>query len=404
MPISESDFGLFGIKIKVPKIKLPIKVSPPPFVKDALKVAGAPVKLAAKGVGGVGKLAGKIPIVGTPVSALYDVTVGAPFKVADGIVRGKRIDKVAYENLQNAVKNAQTLAPYAQSVVSLVPGVGTGAAGIIGAANALSKGRPITEAIVQGVRGAVPGGAAGQAIFDVAYAGVSGKPITEVALSAIPIPADQKKLLIEGTKIMKDIAAGKRVDQIAMDRVMANVPSEYKHAFQTGMAVAQGQNLQKVMAKAAPTIMKKLDIEGSDVIKKDALIRAGYKAVNGSRAKQGYAVGIGALTHKQTPTSLVYTRKALSPARRRGFDIAVATRVGQSKVVPPKGKAAQQVGYVIAAGAQDANAKQQKSIIRSVARNPQVKQGIKVAVKKNSKKNSGKAGFWARIKKMLRLS
>ncbi len=102
----------------------------------------------------------------------------------------------------------------------------------------LSKGRPITEAIVQGVRGAVPGGAAGQAVFDVAYAGVSGKPITEVALAAIPIPADQKKLMMEGTKILKDIASGKRVDQVAFNTIMTRVPSEYKHAFQTGMAIA----------------------------------------------------------------------------------------------------------------------------------------------------------------------
>lgn len=390
MAIRESDFGLFGIKIKL---------SPPKFVKDALNVAGAPVKLAAKGAGAVSGLVKKIPIVGTPVAALYDVTYGAPFKVADGIVSGKRIDKVAYENLKNAVKNAQTLAPYAQSVVSLVPGVGTGAAGIIGAANALSKGRPITEAIVQGVRGAVPGGAAGQAVFDVAYAGVSGKPITEVALSAIPLPADQKKLMMEGTRVLKDIASGKRVDQIAMDTIMARVPSEYKHAFQTGMAIAQGRNLQKVMAQAAPTVVGKLNIEGVAAVKQDAILRAGHNAVNGAAAKQGFTVGIGALMHKQTPTSLTYTRKSLSPSRRKGFDIAVATRVGQSKVVPPKGTPSQQAGYVIAAGAQSASPKTQKSVIRGVARNPQIKQGIKVAVKRNA----GKPGFWTRIKRMLRL-
>ncbi len=81
MPISESNFGLFGIKIKI---------SPPKFVKAALKVAGAPIKLASKGVGAVGSLTAKIPIVGAPVTALYDVTFAAPFKVADGIVSGKR--------------------------------------------------------------------------------------------------------------------------------------------------------------------------------------------------------------------------------------------------------------------------------------------------------------------------
>ncbi len=383
-----SDFGLFGIKIKI---------SPPKFVKDALKVAGAPIKLAAKGVNAVGNVAGKIPIVGAPVSALYDVTFAAPFKVADGIVSGKRIDKVAYENLKNSVKNAQTLAPYAQSVVSLVPGVGSGAAGIIGAANALSKGRPITAAIIEGVRGAVPGGAVGQAVFDVAYAGVSGKPITEVALSAIPLPADQKKLMMEGTRILKDIAAGKRVDQIAMNSVMARVPSEYKHAFQTGMAVAQGQNLQKVMAKAAPSVLGKLNIEGVGAVKQDAVLQAGHNAINTAAGKQGFTIGVGALMHKQTPTSLTYTRKSLSPSRRKGFDVAIAARVGQSKVVPPKGTPSQQAGYVIAAGTQNASPAIQKNVIRNVAKNAKVKQGIRVAVKKNA----GKETFWRRIKRLL---
>ena len=136
--------------------------------------------------GVVGKAISGIPYVGEPFYAAFDAGFAGPFKLAQSIADGKRIDKAIYDRLKADVKNAQTLAPYAQAVVSLVPGVGTGIAGAIGAANALSKGRPIDEAVVAGIRGSVPGGPIGQAAFDVAMAGMQGKSIEDTALQAIP--------------------------------------------------------------------------------------------------------------------------------------------------------------------------------------------------------------------------
>jgi len=52
------------------------------------------------------------------------------------------------------------------SVISLVPGVGSGISAALGAAQALADGRPIDEAIVAGVRTAISGGPMAEMAFD----------------------------------------------------------------------------------------------------------------------------------------------------------------------------------------------------------------------------------------------
>lgn len=393
-----SDFGLFGIKIKFPKLR----IKPPAFVTDALKAAGKATTTVtsgiASGAGSLGSLAGKIPVVGTPISAVYNAAVTTPFKVVNGVVSGKRLDKVAYETLQNAVKNAQTLAPYAQAVVSTVPGVGTGAAGVIGAANALSKGKPISAAIVEGVKGSLPGGPVATAAFDVAYAGMQGKPVSEVALNAIPLPPEQKKLVISGIKAASDIANGKRADEAIVKRALDIAPPQVRQAMQVGMAVAQGEKLQKIAAKAAPSVLGKVNVEGRALVQNNPVLRAGFRTLKGASQKSGFVTGTGVMSHKLTPTSFEYIRKALSPAQKKGFDVAVATRVGQTNVTAPRGNAQQQFGYLVAKGASHASPETKERIIKAVTKSPKARQGVVRAIRKE--KN---LSVWEKIRKFLGL-
>lgn len=208
------------------------------------------VKKAFKAVADAPKVLKKIPVVGAPAAAVTSLTL-APVRVANDVVSGKRIDKIAAGELKRAVSDATTIAPYAQSVLSLVPGIGTGAAGIIGAAAALAKGKPITTALVEGIRGSLPGGAVAKAAFDVAYAGMQGRPLDEVALSALPIPPEQRTLVLAGIKATRDIASGKRVDETIVKRALSVAPPDVRKAIQVGMAVSQGKNLQQAVIMAA---------------------------------------------------------------------------------------------------------------------------------------------------------
>ena len=67
--------------------------------------------------------------------------------------------------------------PYVQSVLSFVPGVGTGISAALGAAQALADGRPIDEAIVAGAR-RHSGQSVAQIAFDSAWGLATGVPST----------------------------------------------------------------------------------------------------------------------------------------------------------------------------------------------------------------------------------
>lgn len=85
--------------------------------------------------------------------------------------------------------------PYVQSVISFVPGVGTGISAALGAAQALADGRSITEAIVAGAKGMLPGGPLAASAFDAAWGLAHGRPVDSVALEALrnQLPGDLAK-------------------------------------------------------------------------------------------------------------------------------------------------------------------------------------------------------------------
>jgi hypothetical protein len=101
--------------------------------------------------------------------------------------------------------------PYAQAVVSFIPGVGTGISAALGAAQALADGRPITDIALAAARSAIPGGPIAKMAFDTAQGLLSGKPIDAAALGAL----------------------------------REQVPSELgKRAFDTGLALATAKSAQ----------------------------------------------------------------------------------------------------------------------------------------------------------------
>lgn len=96
----------------------------------------------------------------------------------------------------SVIKNvAGPILPYVQSVISFVPGVGTGISAALGAAQALADGRSITDAIVAGAKGMLPGGPLAATAFDAAWGLAHGRPIDSIALEALrnQLPGDLAK-------------------------------------------------------------------------------------------------------------------------------------------------------------------------------------------------------------------
>ena len=211
------------------------------------KVVTAPITAPAKLVA---KVTSKIPVLGAITGAVNQVAL-MPIAVTQGILEGGRIDKVALSNLKQTLASVKTLGPYVQTVMSMVPGIGTGVSAAIGAGLALAEGKSITEAMLAGVKGAIPGGPAAQAAFSVAQGAIEGKPIDQIAIGALPIGDAQKKLLVQGMQAVKDIAKGKNVAHALVDNAVKSLPPQYAKAVQIGMAMGHAKNLQDALKTGA---------------------------------------------------------------------------------------------------------------------------------------------------------
>jgi len=154
-------------------------------------------------------------LAGTPVLAAV-VQVGA------GVLRGENIVKAAKMAAKAGISDAREALRLAAMVAPFVPGIGTGVGAALGAADALANGQPITQALIAGVRGAIPGGAIAQAAFDTAA----------------------------------QLAQGKRLDQALLTAARNRLPpGPAQAAFDTGLAIAQGKKLQDAALQGAGALL-----------------------------------------------------------------------------------------------------------------------------------------------------
>ena len=211
------------------------------------------IRNAASSVVNVAKSAGnaalhavnKIPVIGTVAHAAESLAL-LPAQAAQQLVAGKRIDQIALGQFKGALGAAKEVAPYVATVVSFVPGVGTGIAAGIGAATALAQGKSISDAMMAAAKNAIPGGPAAKAAFSVASDAMQGKRIDTIAIDAIgsAISPSAKQALVTGLNAAKDLAAGKPVSQVVIDNAIAQLPPAYQKAVQVGVAMGHAKNLQ----------------------------------------------------------------------------------------------------------------------------------------------------------------
>lgn len=136
---------------------------------------------------------------------------------AQAIAHGERIDSALLDAAKKQVGMYRAALPIAQLGVGFVPGIGHGVNAAIGAGLALADGKPITEALIEGVKSAIPGG-----------------PLVQMAVDV-------------GARAAVDLASGKRLDTIALEAVRRNLPGGEgaKAAFDMGLALAQGKKIQE---------------------------------------------------------------------------------------------------------------------------------------------------------------
>lgn len=182
-----------------------------------------------------------VPIIGGPIHSILDKTFHiamAPSDMVVSIAEGdSRIDRAVLRSLKEQVKDFQQIAPYAEMVVSLVPGVGQGIGAALAAGVALSEGQSISGVLKAGLMGAIPGGPLVQAAIETGIGviqhvakgdkldfNIISQSAAGAASTALGLPPSAKNALIAGIAITGQIAKGKAIDKALTDGAISTLP------------------------------------------------------------------------------------------------------------------------------------------------------------------------------------
>jgi hypothetical protein len=361
------------------------------FLKSAVRTVGRGVSSGvgalAHGASEVADLTGKVPVIGKGLHAIVDVA-NSPLYLTASIAKGDRIDKAVIKNIKAQVRAVKDVAPYAQMVISLVPGAGTGVSAIISAGGALASGQPIDAALVAGVRGAIPGGMVGTGVFDAAIAISHGKTLSSVGLAALPIPEGQKKAVAVLATAASDMAAGKRVDSAIARAAEESLPTNIRKAVTVGLALGHGAKVQTLAKKAVgPSILNALSGKGAAIARVNPVTRAGLKAIPGSKAQAGFKVGVTMSRTNATPIELVAIASKLKGAQLAGFNAALAAHIGRVTSKAPAtldGKPAAQFAYAAVIGAKTLSPNARTELLKVLAANTATRPGVEAAITEGS--------------------
>jgi hypothetical protein len=229
-------------------------------VTKAAKTAGRGAGQVARTAGRAARAVGNVPILGDVARAGMGAARLGFGPTAIALDAGLRVARG--ENLRKALRSAagsqldavRSQLKLAEMAAPFVPGVGTGVAAALGAANALASGRPITDALVAAARGAPPGGGAvAQPAFDTALNLAKGKNLAEAALAAARDRLPGGPAARAAFDAAVALAKGKRLQDVAFaaaGRVLT--PSPYAaDALTFVKRVVNGQNVQHAALSVA---------------------------------------------------------------------------------------------------------------------------------------------------------
>jgi hypothetical protein len=405
------------------------------FLGAAVRSAGRATQTGldalSKAAKSVGDDISKIPVVGAPLSAVYDVAtdpVTLPLTVADDVAHGDSIGQTLTDAIRHEVAKVQAAAPYVESVVALVPGVGGMCASCLAVGVGVAEGQPIDQILVEAAAAQVPGGAfvvAGYvAVRQIITSGktrpiawdtiVTGAVAAMTRQAGVTLPPAATAALASAAKFGSDIANGKSPKEAGIDALVAGIPAttdagkafhaaaavalaETKVSLQgskygdalfgfalkqcqadhqidiqkgltTAIALGQASNLQAVKAQSLPTLMAKLQAAGAA---DTTPVVAAARAALGGVGVAGFDTGHGLMQYAGDLYETQAIRAALGADDQKGFDAALALHIGRvAKPAPAGMTASDAAGFFVASGAQTAAGGQQGAIVSVVASNP----------------------------------
>jgi len=244
------------------------------FLSNAVKTTGHAIGQAMHAVQDVeGKISheiAKIPIVGAPLHSLFDAAfmgaVGPSTMLVAVIIDGQALDKAFMAQVNKEIAIFKDVGPYAQMVVSFIPGIGTAISAAIGVGLALANGQPIDQVIMAGVAGVLPGGPLAKAAVSMAEAGIKaavehtkfdlatlGSTAAGVAADALSLPPTAKNALMAGINMAGQLVQGVKVETALTMAAVAALPvsQAIKNGISTATSVAldlaHGQRIDRTL-------------------------------------------------------------------------------------------------------------------------------------------------------------
>ena len=223
------------------------------FLGGLVRSAGRVLRKVGNTVSKVSKVVGGVPVLGDIARAGVGAarlglgSTAIAFDVGNRLARGQKLGTALKGAVTGQIDAVRSQLKLAEMVAPFVPGIGSGVAAALGAANALAAGKPITEALISAARSSLPGGAVAQAAFDTAVNLARGQSIGDAALGAVRdrLPGGPAaRAAFDGAMAL---AHGKKLQDAAYaaaGRILP--PSPYAaDALSFVRNVSQGRNIQK---------------------------------------------------------------------------------------------------------------------------------------------------------------
>ena len=357
-------------------------------VAGVFHVAALPGELVVKG-------ARKIPVVGKPIGSVFHFA-NAPLSLAEHIAAGDRLDRAVIANIKGQVKDVHDVAPYARLVLSCVPGVGTVAAGAIGAGLALAEGQPISGVLMAGVEGAIPGGTVAHSLFKVGKDAIEHKKLTDMAIDALPInPLERASIKATVNLAMKQ-SQGQHVSPQEAAAAEKGISPQNRAAISVALAMGQAQKTQQdMLSDVTSATLITLQQQGAATIAVHPTMKAGEGMLKSLDERRGFEIGKGLMLYELSPMHVAAVQNKLSNDRERhGFDLALASHVGgvhegATQFTSPQA----QFAYRATLGARNAGVQMKQRIVSTTTSNVHGTVGTLQAAKQVS---LAKEHWWVR--------
>jgi hypothetical protein len=340
------------------------------FISNCVHSVGREIGKATHAIVQAGKVVegaiAKIPVIGSPVTSVFDATfhlATAPMAMAYQVaIEGKRVDKALVRQLQQTGKDFKEVAPYAQMVVGLVPGVGTGVSAAMGAGLALAEGQPIDKILTSAVAGALPGGPLAKAALTMAHEGVMAavehkafdiatmaKTAVGAAAVQLGLPAASTSMLLAGTNMAGQLAHGAPVDTALSQGVIAGLPVDSKvkaaltEASAISVSLVHGAKIDKTLLGHVDSIAQYLPVPAATQAQLRSAAQTGKSLAQGldpakalsSALQTGVADSLLSLGSAKLPSDV---RKAMQSGMALGSAALQQVRRGQQLVGVIPGK------------------------------------------------------------------